>query len=153
MATLARLLITAGGNPAATLLGVGTASLLASDVGYGLEQLGGSYTVGNPYDFGWALFYTAWGAAALHPSMADLTVPVPGPSGEMSIRRIALLMAVSLVAPGALLADSLTGERPARADDRYVLRRPVPARPGAAGRGGGTTPAGGRAGAHSALGR
>ena len=99
-------------RPAATvlpiLLGVGTAGLLASDVGYGLEQLSGSYTVGNPYDLGWALFYTAWGAAALHPSMADLTVPVRGPSGEMSIRRIALLMAVSLVAPGALLADSLT---------------------------------------------
>ena len=109
VATLARLLITAGGNRAAVLLGVGTASLLVSDVGYGLEQLGGAYTVGNPYDFGWALFYTAWGAAALHPSMADLTVPIQGSSGEMSIRRIALLMAVSLVAPGTLLADSLTG--------------------------------------------
>ena len=109
VATLARLLITAGGNRAAVLLGVGTASLLVSDVGYGLEQLSGSYTVGNPYDFGWALFYTAWGAAALHPSMADLTVPVQGSSGEMSIRRIALLMAVSFVAPGTLLADSLTG--------------------------------------------
>jgi diguanylate cyclase (GGDEF)-like protein/PAS domain S-box-containing protein len=110
VATLARLLITAGGNRAATLLGVGTASLLASDVGYGLEQLSGAYTVGNPYDFGWALFYATWGAAALHPSMAELTVPVRGPSAEMSIPRIALLMAVSLVAPGALLADSLSGD-------------------------------------------
>jgi len=109
VATLARLLITAGGNRAATLLGVGTVSLLASDVGYGLEQLNGAYTVGNPYDFGWALFYATWGAAALHPSMAELTVPVRGPSAEMSIPRIALLMAVSLVAPGALLVDSLSG--------------------------------------------
>ena len=109
VATLARLLITAGGNRAATLLGVGTASLLVSDVGYGLEQLSGAYTVGNPYDFGWALFYATWGVAALHPSMAELTVPVRGPSAEMSIPRIALLMAVSLVAPGALLVDSLSG--------------------------------------------
>ena len=110
VATLARLLITSGGNRAAILLGVGTASLLASDVGYGLEQLSGAYTVGNPYDFGWAVFYAAWGAAALHPSMAELTIPVRGPSGEMTIPRIALLMAVSIVAPGALLADSLSGD-------------------------------------------
>ena len=109
VATLARLLITSGGNRAAALLGVGTACLLASDVGYGLEQLNGAYTVGNPYDFGWAMFYAAWGAAALHPSMAELTVPERRRSGEMSIPRIALLMAVSLVPPGALLADSLSG--------------------------------------------
>jgi diguanylate cyclase (GGDEF)-like protein/PAS domain S-box-containing protein len=110
VATLARLLITGGRNHAAILLGVGTASLLASDVGYSLAQLNGSYTVGNPYDFGWALFYTAWGAAALHPSMAELTVPKPGSSSEITVWRIALLMAVSLVAPGALLVDALTGE-------------------------------------------
>jgi diguanylate cyclase (GGDEF)-like protein/PAS domain S-box-containing protein len=110
LATLARLLITAGGNRAAALLAVGTISLLASDVGYGVAQLDGAYTVGNPYDAGWALFYTAWGAAALHPSMADLAVPVRGPSDEMSIRRIALLMAVSLVAPAALLGDALSGD-------------------------------------------
>jgi diguanylate cyclase (GGDEF)-like protein/PAS domain S-box-containing protein len=109
MATLARLLISAGGNRAAALLAAGTVCLLAADVGYGLAQLDGSYTVGNPYDLGWALFYTAWGAAALHPSMADLAVPVRGPSDEMSIRRIALLMAVSLVAPAALLGDALSG--------------------------------------------
>jgi predicted signal transduction protein with EAL and GGDEF domain len=84
------------------------AGLLASDVGYSLEQLGGSYTVGNPYDFGWALFYAAWGAAALHPSMADLTVPVPGPSGEMSIRRIAPLMAVRDVTEQRKLEHELT---------------------------------------------
>jgi diguanylate cyclase (GGDEF)-like protein/PAS domain S-box-containing protein len=109
-ATLARLLIVAGGNRAAVLLGLGTASLLVADVGYSLEQLGGAYTVGNPYDFCWALFYTAWGAAALSRPMVALTVPVPGPSGGMSVRRIALLMAVSLVAPAALLVDALNGQ-------------------------------------------
>ena len=38
--------------------------------------------------------------------------PCRAPSGEMSIGRIALLMAVSLVAPGVLLVDSITGDVP-----------------------------------------
>ena len=110
MATLARLLITSGSNRAAALLGAGVAGLLASDVVYGLGQLDGTWAIGSYYDLGWVVFYIAWGLAALRPSMADLTVPVRAPSAEMSIGRIALLMAVSLVAPGALLAESLTGQ-------------------------------------------
>ena len=110
VATLVRLLITAGRNRAGALLAVGTVALLVSDVGYGLDQLDGSYSDGNVYDLGWALFYLAWGAAALRPSMVDLTVPAPGPSGEMSIRRIALLMGVSLVAPATLLVTTLDGK-------------------------------------------
>ena len=110
MATLARLLITSGSNRAAALLGAGVAGLLASDVVYGLGQLDGTWAIGSYYDLGWVVFYIAWGLAALRPSMADLTVPVRAPSAEMSIGRIALLMAVSLVAPGALLAESLTGD-------------------------------------------
>jgi diguanylate cyclase (GGDEF)-like protein/PAS domain S-box-containing protein len=110
MATLARLLITSRSNRAAALLGAGVAGLLASDVVYGLGQLDGTWAIGSYYDLGWVVFYIAWGLAALRPSMADLTVPVRAPSAEMSIGRIALLMAVSLVAPGALLAESLTGD-------------------------------------------
>jgi diguanylate cyclase (GGDEF)-like protein/PAS domain S-box-containing protein len=112
MATLARLLITAGRNRAAVLLGMGAIGLLASDLVYGLGQLEGSWAIGSWYDLGWVVFYIAWGLAALRPSMADLTVPVQAPSSEMSIGRIALLMAVSLVAPGVLLADSISGDVP-----------------------------------------
>ncbi len=110
LATLARLLITSARNPAAALLGVGTAGLLVSDVLYGFVQLGGSWQIGSAYDLGWVIFYVAWGAAALHSSMPSLTVPLRGPSDEMSFRRIALLVGVSLVAPGVLLADSLSGD-------------------------------------------
>jgi diguanylate cyclase (GGDEF)-like protein/PAS domain S-box-containing protein len=108
LAMLARLLIIAGGNRAATLLGVGTAGLLVSDVIYGLVQLGGSFQVGSAYDVGWVVFYVAWGLAALDPSMAALTAAARPTAGEMSFRRVALLMAVSLVAPGALIADTVT---------------------------------------------
>ena len=109
LATLTRLLITTGGNRAATLLGIGSAGLLVSDVVYGLVQLGGSWQIGSSYDLGWVIFYGTWGAAALHPSMTELTRPVRPRSGEMGTGRIALLSAVSLVAPGALFAESLTG--------------------------------------------
>ena len=107
VATLARLLITTGRNRSAALLGVGAVGLLASDVVYGLGQLAGTWAIGSADDLGWVVFYIAWGLAALRPSMAELTVPVQGPSGEMSIGRIALLMAVSLVAPGVLLVGSI----------------------------------------------
>jgi diguanylate cyclase (GGDEF)-like protein/PAS domain S-box-containing protein len=110
LAVLARLLISSGRDRAAVLLGAGTAALLVSDVLYGLSQLQGSWQIGSWYDLGWVIFYITWGAAALHPSMTRLTVPALRLPAEMSRRRVALLMAVSLIAPGVLLVDSLTGE-------------------------------------------
>jgi diguanylate cyclase (GGDEF)-like protein/PAS domain S-box-containing protein len=110
MATLARLLITSGSNRAAALLGTGAAGLLASDVVYGLGQLDGTWAIGSCDDLGWVVFYIAWGLAALRPSMTGLTVPAGGSPVEMSIGRIALLMGVSLVAPGVLLAEALSGD-------------------------------------------
>ena len=35
-------------------------------------------------DLGWAVFYAAWGAAALHPTMAELTEPVTRPQAPSS---------------------------------------------------------------------
>jgi diguanylate cyclase (GGDEF)-like protein/PAS domain S-box-containing protein len=110
LATIARLLITTRRNPAGALLGIGAACLLASDVVYGLVQLGGSWQIGSSYDLGWVVFYVSWGVAALHPSMVDLSVAVRQPPGEMSPRRVVLLMAVSLVAPAVLLVDTLAGD-------------------------------------------
>ncbi len=46
---------------------------MASDVAFGLLQLYGSFRPGTAADLGWAVFYAAWGAAALHPSMTTLT--------------------------------------------------------------------------------
>ena len=33
---------------------------------------------GNPFDLGWIVFYSCWGAAALHPSMRELSEPPAG---------------------------------------------------------------------------
>jgi diguanylate cyclase (GGDEF)-like protein/PAS domain S-box-containing protein len=88
------------------LLTVGTVGMLISDVFYGLIQLHGTFHNGTIVDLGWAIFYSAWGAAALHPSMADLTRPVARRSAEVSPLRLALLMLASLIAPGVLFIES-----------------------------------------------
>jgi diguanylate cyclase (GGDEF)-like protein/PAS domain S-box-containing protein len=89
------------------LLTFGTLGLLVSDVSYGLIQLHGSFHNGTIVDLGWAIFYTAWGAAALHPTMADLTRPVSRRPAEVSPLRLAILMLASFIAPIVLLIQSL----------------------------------------------
>ena len=112
LATLARLLTggSARRTPAITLLALGTVGLLAADVLYGLVQLNGSWEVGGPIDLGWVAYYAAGGAAALHPSMVRLTQPISGTAAEISVRRLALLGAASLIAPAVLLGESMAGE-------------------------------------------
>jgi len=84
------------------LLVIGAAGIMVADVLYGLIQLNGSWQVGGPVDSGWALFYAAWGAAALHPSMRHLSEVAPLPNVRVSKLRIALLASASLIAPGVL---------------------------------------------------
>ena len=50
-----------------------------ADSVYGLAGLhpGWNWHDGNPFDLGWILFYSCWGAAALHPSMRELSEPRP----------------------------------------------------------------------------
>ena len=89
------------------LLTIGTVGMLASDVSYGLIQLHGTFRNGTIVDLGWAIFYTAWGAAALHPTMTDLTRPVSRRPVEVSPLRLATLMLASFIAPVVLLIQSL----------------------------------------------
>jgi len=105
LALLARLLApgTMGRNRSAQLLTAGLIACLVSDTAYGAVQLYGSFHTGTVIDLGWALFYTCWGAAALHPSMARLTEPVAKQQVEVSPIRLAVLMLASLIAPVVLL--------------------------------------------------
>jgi diguanylate cyclase (GGDEF)-like protein/PAS domain S-box-containing protein len=111
LAVFARLLT--GGvqrNWAVALLGLGTTGVLVADVVYGLIQLNGNWVVGGPTDLGWVVCYGGWGAAALHPSMVKLTEPArTTAASQLGARRLALLGVASLIAPGALLAESLLG--------------------------------------------
>ncbi|SED91151.1 aminotransferase class I/II-fold pyridoxal phosphate-dependent enzyme [Streptomyces sp. TLI_105] len=108
LAMLARLLVPGGlRSRSVQLLTLGTCGILASDVVYGIKQLDGTWEVGTPWDLGWVVFFTAWGLAALHPSMTGLTEHAPEPAPRVAERRLALLAGASLVAPGLLLLQSL----------------------------------------------
>ena len=103
----------AGGfrNPAGRLLAIGTVGTLASDTLYGLANLHSSWnwSDGNAVDLGWIAFYACWGAAALHPSMRELSEPRPATRSRTSRTRLMLLAAVSLIAPSVLLIETALG--------------------------------------------
>ncbi|WP_371674287.1 aminotransferase class I/II-fold pyridoxal phosphate-dependent enzyme [Streptomyces sp. NBC_00289] len=99
-----------GRNRAVQLLVVGTLTLLLFDIAYGILQLNGSWQAGTLLDSGWIVFYTAWGLAALHPSMADLTSAQPQPQTLLlPWRRLALLTAATLIAPAVQLFEERVG--------------------------------------------
>ncbi|WP_214401119.1 putative bifunctional diguanylate cyclase/phosphodiesterase [Pseudonocardia lacus] len=110
LVVLARLLIVDHRSPAALLLALGAVAMLVSDVLHGLGQLAGSWPLTRAYDVGWVVFHAAWGCAALHPSMVELTVRSRRSPAELDLRRLALLAVASLVVPTALLVDALTGD-------------------------------------------
>ncbi|PWI13479.1 hypothetical protein DI272_04520 [Streptomyces sp. Act143] len=113
LALLARLLAPGpvdGPNRSVQLLVVGTATLLGFDIAYGILQLNLMWETGTLLDTGWIVFYTAWGLAALHPSMVALTATAPQ---QVSLlprpRRLVMLTVATLVAPGILLYEGLSG--------------------------------------------
>ena len=109
LSVLARLLAHGGAsNPALKLLVAGAGGLLCADVAYGTIQLNGSWSVGGPTDIGWVLFYICWGAAALHPSMRELTTPQPARPRPLTATSLAASSALAMVAPGLLAWRSLT---------------------------------------------
>ncbi|GHH69941.1 hypothetical protein GCM10018781_29100 [Kitasatospora indigofera] len=111
LAMLLRLLVPRGGKSRSLqLLTAGTIGILVSDVLYGLIQLHGTWSIGTPVDLGWAAFYALWGAAALHPSMVELTEPIPVQPTHITRGRIALLAFASLIAPAVLLIEVSHGD-------------------------------------------
>ena len=88
------------------LLTLGSVGLLASDVAFGAIQLYGTFRIGTLTELGWAVLYAAWGAAALHPSMTELTQPTARQQAPNSVVRLTLIMLASLIAPAVLLAEA-----------------------------------------------
>lgn len=88
---------------------IGGVSLLVGDITYGVLQLRGTWLTGTPLDLLWAGFYIAWGAAALHPSMARLTEPRLSRWDDLSSRRLLAMVFSTLIAPTVLLIAVLRG--------------------------------------------
>jgi diguanylate cyclase (GGDEF)-like protein/PAS domain S-box-containing protein len=99
-------------NTAGRLLALGVAGTLVSDSLYGLINLhpNWNWSDGNPIDLGWILFYSCWGAAALHPSMRELSEPRPAAASRTRASRLVLLAVVSLIAPAVLLVEVAVGD-------------------------------------------
>jgi len=115
LAMLARLLAPGSGRTRSVqLLALGTAGLLVSDVLFGVIQLysHAGFHNGTAVDLGWALFYTAWGGAALHPDMVQLTQPLRQQQAEGPALRLTLLMLAALIAPAMLLIEAIQGDGP-----------------------------------------
>jgi diguanylate cyclase (GGDEF)-like protein/PAS domain S-box-containing protein len=103
----------AGGlrNAAGRLLAIGTVGTLVADSVYGLAGLHASWNWhdGNIFDLGWVVFYSCWGAAALHPSMRELSERRSVAQAHTSRARLAVLGAVTLIAPAVLLSEDALG--------------------------------------------
>ena len=111
LVVLARLMAgSAARPPAIWLLSLGTVGLLVSDIFFELDVLHTSWRAGSASDVGWVVFFSAWGLAALHPSMTEVGSDVGGyRSTEISRAGLALLAVASFVAPAVLLIASLRG--------------------------------------------
>lgn len=96
--------------PAYHLLAAGLGVLLLADLTWTVAQALDSYRLGSPIDAAFMLFFVPFGAAALHPSMADLFEPVPRVEAKLTRPRLALLAGASLMAPGALALQAVLGQ-------------------------------------------
>jgi diguanylate cyclase (GGDEF)-like protein/PAS domain S-box-containing protein len=109
LATATRLVTAARRTPVVYLLLLGAAATLVADALYGLTVADNTWRAGGPIDLGWIVFYVAWGAAGLHPSMAGMTEPAVLRRYEVSPRRLVLLTLSSLIPSAALLVEALAG--------------------------------------------
>jgi diguanylate cyclase (GGDEF)-like protein/PAS domain S-box-containing protein len=91
------------------LLVTGVVGVLLADSVYGWIQLHGSWKVGGPTDLGWVLFYVCWGAAALHPSMRELTVEQPRRGRALTPATLTLLSIAALLAPALIIWRDMNG--------------------------------------------
>jgi diguanylate cyclase (GGDEF)-like protein len=60
-------------------------------------------------DYLWLFSYVAWGAAALHPSMTEISNPVIAPEVQFRGSRLVTVVLATLIAPGILAVHQVTG--------------------------------------------
>jgi diguanylate cyclase (GGDEF)-like protein/PAS domain S-box-containing protein len=100
-----RLAVDAGKRrPAFYLLIASIVTLLSTDFVYGLLTLHDTYDHQLWLDAGWIFFYLLWGAAALHPSMQELSEVEEDRRSRLSPLRLAMLAGASLTAPALEIA-------------------------------------------------
>jgi diguanylate cyclase (GGDEF)-like protein/PAS domain S-box-containing protein len=109
LATGVRLIAAVRRTPAVWLLAAGGVAMLGADLVYGVVQLWGSWEVGGPVDAGWIALHGLWGAAALHPSMRELTEPRVLRRADEGARWTLAWALASLIAPAVLFVKATSG--------------------------------------------
>ncbi|MBB5874436.1 diguanylate cyclase (GGDEF)-like protein/PAS domain S-box-containing protein [Allocatelliglobosispora scoriae] len=109
LAAVGRLIVVHRFTVAVMLLTIGATGLLVADVLNGMSELRGHGSVGGAADVGWMLLYGGWGAAALHPSMAELTRPLSTGVREIGAARQVWLLLASLLPMVVLLVEASRG--------------------------------------------
>jgi diguanylate cyclase (GGDEF)-like protein len=98
-------------EPAFALLLSGSVVMLLTDGAYGWKLLDGGQTTGGILDVGWGIYYVLLGAAALHPSMRQLSTPGPDTAARLTRARLALLACASFTAPLLIVLREAMGEQ------------------------------------------
>lgn len=88
------------------LLVAATVPLIAADTMFAMQT---STTYSAVLDIFWLVSYVLWGAAALHPTMAQLSTPTVARTAPFTARRLTALGAAVLIAPLLLIASVTHG--------------------------------------------
>jgi two-component system, cell cycle response regulator len=111
LAVAAKLMLGAGTRTVSfRLIGAGLLLLLLADTVYATQNLLGIYQDQSWVDAFWMLAAAGLGAAALHPSMREVTEESPAAGPDATAGRLVLLAVVALLAPAALLVQYLRGD-------------------------------------------
>jgi diguanylate cyclase (GGDEF)-like protein len=107
---LTRLVTAPGARTAAfRLLGCAVALVVVADTVFAVGSVGGLPSVGAAWDLSWLGSYLLWGAAALHPSVCELSRPGRESPAPFTVRRLAAVTVAVLMAPCALAVQLAFG--------------------------------------------
>lgn len=81
------------------LILLGFVSVMVADVIYAEIQIHGTYNPGDPIDAGWLIYFLAFCAAGLHPSMARVAEPGSREPTRLTTQRLTLLTGAVLLVP------------------------------------------------------
>ncbi|WP_018349418.1 putative bifunctional diguanylate cyclase/phosphodiesterase [Longispora albida] len=119
LALVVRLVVGARWTVPVVLIGLGGLSFFTANAYYQGTATLGSWEPGHLVDLGWFGFLLAWGLAALHPGMVELTRPGLARSAELTQQRLLLLAVCGLVPPLLLITTDLFAEHHVR--DRVTI--------------------------------
>lgn len=107
LALVVRLVAAPGARSAAfRMLVTATVALIAADTVFAMQT---NTTYAPVLDGLWLVSYVLWGAAALHPTMAQLSTPTGVRTAPFTARRLVALGAAVLIAPVLLIANVTQG--------------------------------------------